>query len=309
MQMRVLCLAAALACGERAEGRGFGGGGYQVAAAIPRRDPQAAKVAVAMAAEANPTIDPTKVRTAVRMMPAARAVRRMVRTARCSGVPATYPPAVRKAEATIATNPRERQPALMVPPPVAAATRVPRVLTVNPIPMRAKARRAPPLMARRRKAAAPRVPRVLTANPISMKAKARRAPPFMARQRKAAATRVPRVLTANRIPRALRSCSNRADGRLPCVWRGRPWSLRIFSTWLSRPTLCCAAYGSQPAPQPYNYSQQAPPPAYGAQAVFLACLWRAILSVACVWQHSRLHRLPLACLRRFSNGPRTCGLD
>ena len=190
------------------------------------------------------------------------------------------------------------------------STIAPRVLTAKPTPMRAKARRAPPLMARRRKAAAPRVPRVLTANPISMKAKARRAPPLMARQRKASRnTSATGAYGQSYSTQRYGAAATAPTGGYPAYGAAAPEPLRIFSTWLSRPTLCCAAYGSQPAPQPYNYSQQAPPPAYGAQAGIPRLLMAGNPIRRLRMAHSRLHRLPLACLRRFSNGPRTCGLD
>ena len=140
----ILSLAVGLACGGLAEGRGFGGSGSRsgyssAAAAIPRRAPPAARATVATAAEAVRTIDPTKVRTAVRSMPAARAARRTARTVPLPEAPATCLPPARKAKPTTARRNRARQPAPMAPSPAAAAARAPRALTANRTPASAKA--------------------------------------------------------------------------------------------------------------------------------------------------------------------------
>ena len=113
------------------------------AAAIPGRAPIAARAAAATAAQAVRTIDPTKVRTAARPMPAARAARPTARTAPLPEAPVTCLPPARKAKPTTARRSGARRPVPMAPSPAAAAARAPRALTAKVTPVSAKARRQP----------------------------------------------------------------------------------------------------------------------------------------------------------------------
>src|SRR5271157_2910042 len=119
------------------------------APAIPGRAPTAARPAVATAGQAVLTIDPTTVRTAVRPMSAARAVRRTARTAPLPEARATCPRPARKAKPTTTSRNEARRPVPTAPSPVAAAAQAPRALTVNPTPLSATGPGQParPLMA------------------------------------------------------------------------------------------------------------------------------------------------------------------